>query len=108
MQKITMTQDNLLTPEEFKEWLEQSNENISPLEEMRLLMREMITFEQKHKMRTEEFYARFRRGEMGDGMDVMEWAGVYELYLDAKAEVESQMNTTKGVLNVNKVLAQAA
>ncbi len=108
MHKITMTQDNLLTPEEFKEWLEQSDDDISPLEEMLLLMREMITFEQKYKMRTEKFYARFMRGDMGDDMDIMEWAGVYELYLDAKAEVEFQLDTIKGVTDANKVLAQAA
>lgn len=56
-------------------------------------MREMITFEQKYKMRTEKFHARFMRGQMGDDMDMIEWAGVYELYLDAKAEVESELNT---------------
>lgn len=104
MAKMIISQDHLLTSEEFKEWLEESSNDVSPLEEMLLLMREMITFEQKNKMHTEDFYARFILGEMGDAMDFLEWAGVYELYLDAKAEVQSQMSPTTGATYANKVL----
>jgi hypothetical protein len=102
MAKIRIPQDNLLTSEEFKQWLEQSSNDVSPLEEILLLMREMITFEKQYNMQTEEFYTRFIRGEMGDAMDFIEWTGVYELYLDAKAKIESQLSATKRQANTEK------
>lgn len=40
-------------------------------------------FEEKYDLDSETFYARFRRGEMGDAMDFMEWASLYDMYTNA-------------------------
>jgi len=37
-------------------------------------------FEAKYGMSSTEFYAEFRNGELGDAMDFMEWASVYEMH----------------------------
>lgn len=107
MAKITMTQDNLLTPDEFKKKLEEIEENASPMDDMLDLMREMIAFEQQYNMSSQAFYRRFMRGEMGDARPFIQWAIRYELYLNIKEEVESHMNAITGGHYADKVLVPA-
>lgn len=107
MAKIRITQDNLLTSEEFRRRLEEIEENASPMDDLLDLMRQLITFEQQHNMSSDVFYARFMRGEMGDAMDFVRWAGRYDLFLDLKGELEAQLSTTTGVYDAEKVLEPA-
>ncbi|NET74212.1 MAG: hypothetical protein F6K62_25785 [Sphaerospermopsis sp. SIO1G2] len=58
------------------------------------LLRELVSFEEKFNMATDVFYARFMRGEMGDDMPFIKWAGRYELYLEARQELDSQLAKT--------------
>ncbi len=55
------------------------------------LLRELVTFENKYDMGSDIFYARFMRGEMGDDLPFILWAGQYELYLEAKQEIAVQL-----------------
>lgn len=50
------------------------------------LLRELVAFEEKFNMSSDVFYAPFMRGEMGDDMPFIKWAGRYELCLDARLE----------------------
>ena len=43
---------------------------------------DLIEFEQRHGMKSSEFYNRFKSGELGDSMDFFEWFGIYELYAE--------------------------
>ena len=45
---------------------------------------ELQQFEAAHDIRSEEFYARYSRGEMGDAMDFIEWAATVEMLADAE------------------------
>jgi hypothetical protein len=45
---------------------------------------ELQQFEAAHKLLSEEFYARYSRGEMGDAMDFIEWAATVEMLADAE------------------------
>jgi hypothetical protein len=36
-------------------------------------------YEQRHQMNSEDFYSRFRAGELGDDMDWVEWSVFYEM-----------------------------
>ena len=47
-------------------------------EELSERLREL---ERKHGLSTIEFYRRYRGGELGDGEEMMLWAGLYHLYL---------------------------
>ena len=38
-------------------------------------------YERKYGYSTIEFYCRYQNGELGDDDELMEWAGVYYLYL---------------------------
>jgi hypothetical protein len=91
MTKIVITKDNLLTPAEFKVLLEQTTVQNSALEDTLGLLRELVAFEEKYNIGSDVFYARFMRGEMGDDMSFMMWAGQYELYLETKQEVANQL-----------------
>ncbi|GAB4149350.1 MAG: hypothetical protein Fur0021_10210 [Candidatus Promineifilaceae bacterium] len=42
-------------------------------------------------MATDVFYARFVHGEMGDNLPFIKWASCYELYLEARQEIDSQL-----------------
>jgi len=43
------------------------------------LQAQLEAFEQQYAMATDAFYTRFERGELGDGMDLIEWAATYEM-----------------------------
>ncbi|MCA9946443.1 MAG: hypothetical protein KC449_23330 [Anaerolineales bacterium] len=91
MAKITITKDNLLTLDEFKVLLEQTTARSSALDDILGLMRELVAYEEKYDMGSDVFYARFMRGEMGDDLPFIMWAGRYEVYLEAKQEIASQL-----------------
>lgn len=93
MAKITITKDNLLSLDEFKALLEQTETRSSTMDYMFRLLRELVAYEDKHNMATDVFYARFMRGEMGDDLPFIKWAGRYELYLEAKQEIANQLSS---------------
>ena len=94
MAKITITKDNLLTLDEFKALLEQTETRSSTMDYIFRLLRELISFEDKYNMATDVFYARFMRGEMGDELPFIKWAGRYELYLEARQEIDNLLAET--------------
>ena len=91
MAKITITKENLLSPNEFKALLEQMTALSSPLEDILALLRELVAYEDNFNMSSDVFYARFMRGQMGDDLSFIMWAGQYESYLEAKQDIASQL-----------------
>ena len=53
--------------------LRQSQQQLVQLE------RDLSLFEQQHDLSSDAFYARFLAGEMGDAMDLMEWASLHQM-----------------------------
>jgi hypothetical protein len=51
----------------------------------------LVSFEEKFDLASDVFYARFMRGEMGDDLSFIKWAGRYELYLEARQEFDKQL-----------------
>ena len=49
--------------------------------------RSLREFEERHGIDSATFYARFEAGEMGDAMDLFEWAGLYELRQDLMGKI---------------------
>jgi len=50
------------------------------LVEQRDLEARLSAYEGQFNMSSEEFYRRFRAGELGDEMDFVEWSVFYEMY----------------------------
>ena len=46
------------------------------------LQQELQQFEASYKLLSEEFYARYCQGDMGDEMDFIEWAATIEMFAD--------------------------
>jgi hypothetical protein len=92
MARITITKDNVPTSEQFKEMLELLEARDSPVESILSLMRQLVAFEQQYGMTSDVFYARFMRGEVEDNVPFIRWAGRYELYLEAREELENDLS----------------
>ena len=48
--------------------------------ERRDLDARLADYEKRYHMSSEEFYRRFRAGELGDGMDFVEWSVFYDMH----------------------------
>jgi hypothetical protein len=44
------------------------------------LQAKLRKFETKYQLASEEFYGRFRKGELGDAADFVEWSVFYEMW----------------------------
>ena len=89
MPVLTFTSENMpRTTDEFKQELRRALEKASPLEDFVHVTKELGRWETQYKMSSDEFYAKFQRGEMGDRMDFMRWAGDYEVYNKKKEKME--------------------
>ena len=51
------------------------------------LRERLQAFETRYQMTSEDFYQRFRAGEMGDAMDVVEWSVFYEMWEAVRARL---------------------
>lgn len=49
-------------------------------EEQRDLEARLADYEKRYELSSEEFYGRFRAGELGDEMDFVEWSVFCEMY----------------------------
>jgi len=85
MSATRFTKENLpQSSEELKRILATALENVSPADDFVQLVRELAWLEQKHGMDSAEFYEKYQRGEMGDAMEIMEWASKYRIYREMK------------------------
>jgi len=91
MAKLTITPNHLPSLAEFEHWLRQSQALHSPMDELLGLLQDLVKFEQQYGQTSDIFYAQFMRGELGDAVPLIEWAGLYELYLAAKQELATQI-----------------
>ena len=48
-------------------------------QQLALLVRDLSQFEQQYELSSDAFYARFQAGEMGDAMDLVEWASLHQM-----------------------------
>ena len=65
----------------------------TPLEALLALTRSLAFFEQCYGMSSEQFYAQYQVGALGDERHFVEWAGDYQHYQELKAELESKLET---------------
>jgi len=63
----------------------------SPVDALAALVRSLVVYEQRHKMASADFYARYERGELEDSAEFVEWAGEYQQYLQLKEELEQKL-----------------
>ena len=90
MTRFVFTKENMPTSEELRRILDEAPP-CSATEFLAELSEDLSIFEDKFNMSSDVFYAQFMRGEMGDDMPHIRWAGRYELYLETKHEIDNQI-----------------
>lgn len=53
---------------------------VNPAESLEEVIAEINAFERQYGLTTIEFFARFKRGLMGDSREFIRWAGLFEDY----------------------------
>lgn len=67
-----------------KVFAQEAAEELKLIEQLRSDLNE---FEKRYEMDSQTFYLRFRSGELGDAMDYMEWASLFDMYEQARARL---------------------
>ncbi len=80
-----------VSPAEFRRLVDEAGQGETVIDGLRRLVADMVRYEIQYGMSTEEFYDRFMRGEMGDAMDFIRWAGRYELYCHVKDRIDQAL-----------------
>ena len=80
MRKVTITK-NMPEHEVKRKLRALARQKVNPEEGLDDLVEWLKQFEKKFGMSTIEFYQKFCTGKMGDDMDVIQWAGLYEAYM---------------------------
>jgi len=80
MAKLTIRY-NKMSEKQRKEKLHKLGKKVDPDESLKDLLDQMKHYEEKYNMSTLDFYAQFITGKMGDGSEVIKWAGAYDQYM---------------------------
>lgn len=87
---IKLTEKNMpQSGELLKEVLSQELAKTSPLSDFIQIVRDLTTFELKHKLTSQEFFSRFQNGDMDDDIEFIRWANKYEMYQEMKSDMEN-------------------
>jgi hypothetical protein len=83
MPKIIYTQQNMPTSGKvLREQLDAALEKSSHVDDFVQLIQELTAPEIEHGTTSQEFWQKFKAGEMGDDIKWMRWANKYEIYLE--------------------------
>ena len=63
----------------------------SPLDALIAITKRLGLRENQYRIESEEFFYLYRKGEMGDDADIMEWASDYQDYLNLRQEIASRL-----------------
>lgn len=55
------------------------------------VIKRLSTYENRYQMKSESFFDKYRKGQMGDEIDFVEWANYYQHYLEIRRKVESKL-----------------
>jgi hypothetical protein len=88
MPVIKIENSKEISSKEFQRMLQEAWENGSPLDDLLEIVWQLAELEQKYNMKSTDFIEKFGRGEMGDEMDFIWWASIYDLYLDLREQIE--------------------
>ena len=61
----------------------------SLLDALVTIAKRLSVFEMRHQIASEDFFNKFRKGEMEDSQDFVEWANDYQHYIALRSEMEA-------------------
>ena len=60
----------------------------SPVDAIVAVAKRLSIYEDRYKISSEDFFDKFRKGQMEDSIDFVEWANDYQHFLSIKLEIE--------------------
>lgn len=63
----------------------------SPVDALVALVQTLVTYEQRYRMTSAQFFAKYKDGRLEDSADFVEWAGNYQHYLGLVQELKSRL-----------------
>jgi len=64
----------------------------SPIDALVAVAKRLSVYEERYRMDSEKFFAKYQNGEMKDTEDFLEWANDYKHYMALKIEIERQFS----------------
>jgi len=91
MPKLVYT-NSAPSPEEFRRDLLQAMARVNPVDDLIELTAELLDFERKYKMSSEDFYLHYQVGALADELQhCMEWADAYDTFVQTKRLIETAL-----------------
>lgn len=92
MATLSYTQETMpKSSEEFQRQLAEAIANSNPIDDLLELAAELRGFEKKYGMASDEFYRRFKAGELGDDFDFFNWSSCFRMYTKTRNAIESAL-----------------
>ncbi len=89
MLRIRYTKANMpKKPGEIVKALREAAQHASPLDDLIELTRDLVKMEIKYQMPSGELYWKYKKGEMGDDVEIMQWASRYDRHRKLKLKIE--------------------
>jgi len=76
---------------EIKPMGKQIIEYTSPLDALVALVRQLIHYELKYQMTSEDFFSQYQQGRTDDHEDFVEWSGNYRHYLSLHQDLATKL-----------------
>jgi len=93
MARVKFTKENMpKTREEFQRALKEAMSQSNPVDDLLELAVELHDYELEYGMTSAAFFAKYQRGEMGDAMPFIKWAGNYQLYVNLKNNIQASLD----------------
>jgi hypothetical protein len=63
----------------------------SPVDALVAVAKHLSVYENQYGMASEDFYPRYKKGQMADSLDFVEWANDYQHYVALRIEIEKRL-----------------
>ena len=69
----------------------QRSEYDSPVDALVAVSKRLSVYEDRYRMESEAFFDKFRKGQLDDSVDFVEWSNDYQHYMAIRLEIEKQL-----------------
>jgi hypothetical protein len=69
----------------------QRSEYDSPVDALVAVSKRLSVYEARHQMTSEYFFDKFRKGQLDDSVDFVEWSNDYQHYMAIRLEIEKKL-----------------
>ncbi len=67
------------------------SEYSSPVDALVAVAKRLSLYENRHRMASEDFYDRYRKGQMEDSAEFVEWANDYQHFVAIRLAIEKNL-----------------